>query len=210
MSGTQGRCQPSFQDAKQKAQGSGWGRPQAGPPPTSPLTRLFPLSIRQLKERVANLRAKHKQIYNLPVKEVDPPVNWAALVEEKLVRARLQLGRGPRLRGENPAVQGHHSPSRKESCSPCFLMFVSVRRVGLREAQLPGQSHTAEVVEIRTLLGSLLEPGLLGSWQAGGSSQICGWSLLFLCPVQSVSRAERCDHWSLESSSLSGVTLGKT
>ncbi|KAM5328070.1 periplakin isoform 2-T2 [Glossophaga mutica] len=40
--------------------------------------------IRQLKERVTNLRGKHKQIYNLSVKEVDPQVNWAALVEEKL------------------------------------------------------------------------------------------------------------------------------
>lgn len=100
----------------------GLGGPQAGVLPTSPLTRLllFPLSIRQLKERVANLRAKHKQIYNLPVKEVDPPVNWAALVEEKLVRARLQLGRGPRLRGENPAIQGRHSPSGKESCPRVF------------------------------------------------------------------------------------------
>ncbi|XP_019515837.1 PREDICTED: periplakin isoform X2 [Hipposideros armiger] len=40
--------------------------------------------IRQLKERVTNLRGKHKQIYNLAVKEADPQVNWAALVEEKL------------------------------------------------------------------------------------------------------------------------------
>ncbi|KAG3259171.1 periplakin [Ictidomys tridecemlineatus] len=40
--------------------------------------------IRQLKERVANLREKHKQIYNLAAKEVAPEVNWAALVEEKL------------------------------------------------------------------------------------------------------------------------------
>nr|XP_055195219.1 periplakin isoform X2 [Nyctereutes procyonoides] len=40
--------------------------------------------IRQLKERVINLRGKHKQIYNLVVKEVDPQVNWAALVDEKL------------------------------------------------------------------------------------------------------------------------------
>ncbi|XP_024409108.2 periplakin isoform X2 [Desmodus rotundus] len=40
--------------------------------------------IRQLKERVTNLRGKHKQIYNLTVKAVDPQVNWAALVEEKL------------------------------------------------------------------------------------------------------------------------------
>ncbi|XP_032253628.1 periplakin isoform X1 [Phoca vitulina] len=40
--------------------------------------------IRQLKERVTSLRGKHKQIYNLVVKEVDPQVNWAALVDEKL------------------------------------------------------------------------------------------------------------------------------
>lgn len=89
-------------------------------------------------------------------------------------------------------------------------MFVSVRRAGLREAQLLGQSHTAEGVGIWTLLGSPVEPGLLGSWQARGSSQISGWSLLFPCPLQLVSRAEGCGgHWSLESSSLSEVTLGK-
>lgn len=46
---------------------------------------LSPLSIRQLKERVANLRGKHKQVYSLVVKDVSPQVNWAALVEEKLV-----------------------------------------------------------------------------------------------------------------------------
>ncbi|KAJ1067859.1 hypothetical protein K5549_016513, partial [Capra hircus] len=40
--------------------------------------------IRQLKERVTNLRGKHKQIYSLVAKEVDPQVNWEALVEEKL------------------------------------------------------------------------------------------------------------------------------
>ncbi|KAB0394212.1 hypothetical protein E2I00_005051, partial [Balaenoptera physalus] len=42
--------------------------------------------ICQLKERVTNLRGKHKQVYNLAVKEVDPQVNWEALVEEKLAR----------------------------------------------------------------------------------------------------------------------------
>ncbi|CAK6444722.1 unnamed protein product [Pipistrellus nathusii] len=46
--------------------------------------------IRQLKERVTNLRGKHKQIYNLAVKEVDPQVNWAALVEEKLDKLNSQ------------------------------------------------------------------------------------------------------------------------
>ena len=58
-------------------------------------------SIRQLKERVTNLRGKHKQIYNLVVKEVDPQVNWEALVEEKLVRPGLRLGWG-RVRARSP------------------------------------------------------------------------------------------------------------
>lgn len=46
--------------------------------------------IRQLKERVTNLRGKHKQIYSLAVKEVDPQVNWEALVEEKLDKLSSQ------------------------------------------------------------------------------------------------------------------------
>uniref|UniRef100_A0A5F4WI27 Periplakin n=2 Tax=Callithrix jacchus TaxID=9483 RepID=A0A5F4WI27_CALJA len=46
--------------------------------------------IRQLKERVSNLRGKHKQFYSLAVKEVDPQVNWAALVEEKLDKLSSQ------------------------------------------------------------------------------------------------------------------------
>ncbi|XP_031303624.2 periplakin isoform X1 [Camelus dromedarius] len=46
--------------------------------------------IRQLRERVTNLRVKHKQIYNLAVKEVDPQVNWEALVEEKLDKLSSQ------------------------------------------------------------------------------------------------------------------------
>lgn len=43
---------------------------------------------------MTDLHRKHKQIYSLSVKEVDPQVNWAALVEEKLVWAWLQLGGG--------------------------------------------------------------------------------------------------------------------
>ncbi|XP_076998009.1 periplakin [Tamandua tetradactyla] len=46
--------------------------------------------IRQLRERVANLRGKHTQIYSLAVKEVDPQVNWAMLVEEKLDQLNSQ------------------------------------------------------------------------------------------------------------------------
>lgn len=52
---------------------------------------------------MTNLRGKHKQIYNLVVKEVDPQVNWAALVDEKLVRPWLHLGRD-RVSGENPTI----------------------------------------------------------------------------------------------------------
>lgn len=50
-----------------------------------PTPHLTSHSIRQLKERVTNLRGKHKQMYSLAVKEADPKVNWAALVDEKLV-----------------------------------------------------------------------------------------------------------------------------
>ncbi|XP_021568006.1 periplakin [Carlito syrichta] len=46
--------------------------------------------IRQLKERVTNLRGKHKQIYNLAAKEVDPQINWAVLVDEKLDKLSSQ------------------------------------------------------------------------------------------------------------------------
>ncbi|KAM6155047.1 periplakin [Rhynchocyon petersi] len=46
--------------------------------------------IRQLRERVTNLRGKHKQIYNLAMKEVDPQVNWTALVDEKLDKLSTQ------------------------------------------------------------------------------------------------------------------------
>lgn len=46
--------------------------------------------IRQLKERVGDLRRKHKQIYNLVGKDVDPQVNWAALVDEKLDQLSAQ------------------------------------------------------------------------------------------------------------------------
>ena len=92
----------TFQATEQKAEAGGLGgsppRGRSTTPATSPTNQgglsPSPLSIRQLKERVTNLRGKHKQIYNLVVKEVDPQVNWEALVEEKLVRPGLQLGWG--------------------------------------------------------------------------------------------------------------------
>ncbi|XP_026559908.1 periplakin [Pseudonaja textilis] len=39
--------------------------------------------IRQLKERVNNLRGKHDQIYNFTPHEVEPQVNWSSTIEEK-------------------------------------------------------------------------------------------------------------------------------
>ncbi|NXE08812.1 PEPL protein, partial [Lophotis ruficrista] len=39
--------------------------------------------IRQLKERVANLRVKHDQIYNFPLQRIEPQVNWSTVIEEK-------------------------------------------------------------------------------------------------------------------------------
>lgn len=180
MSGTQGTYHPVLPGHQAESPRLGVGSAPGNLPTNQ--RPLSPFSIRQLKERVTNLRGKHKQIYNLAVKEVDPQVNWAALVEEKLVRPKLQLGRAPCVCRENPTFSHHHSPSGKESCSPCFLTFVSMRRARLREAQLLAQNHTAEVVAIRTLLGSPLYPGLLGSWQAGGSSQISGRSLPSPCP----------------------------
>ena len=42
-------------------------------------------SIRQLKERVANLRVKHDQIYNFPLQRIEPQVNWSTVIEEKQV-----------------------------------------------------------------------------------------------------------------------------
>ena len=99
----------TFQATEQKAETGAWvGAPlraEALHLPTSPANQgglsPSPLSIRQLKERVTNLRGKHKQIYNLVVKEVDPQVNWEALVEEMLVRPRLRLGWG-RVRARSP------------------------------------------------------------------------------------------------------------
>nr|XP_006984729.1 periplakin [Peromyscus maniculatus bairdii] len=63
--------------------------------------------IRQLKERVTNLRGKHKQMYSLAVKEADPKVNWAALVEEKLDKLSSQ-GFGTDLPLVDSQVEQHN------------------------------------------------------------------------------------------------------
>ncbi|XP_041531754.1 periplakin [Microtus oregoni] len=63
--------------------------------------------IRQLKERVTNLRGKHKQMYSLAVKEADPKVNWAALVDEKLDKLSSQ-GFGTDLPLVDSQVEQHN------------------------------------------------------------------------------------------------------
>lgn len=75
---------------------------------------------------MTNLRGKHKQIYSLAVKEVDPQVNWEALVEEKLVRPGLQLVEGMRGPGDPHCLSGVTVQPGRESCSQCFLIFVSM------------------------------------------------------------------------------------
>lgn len=57
-------------------------------------------SIRQLKERVTNLRMKHDQIYNLPLQPIEPQVNWSTVIDEKQVPREPsvhQLGTGRTL-----------------------------------------------------------------------------------------------------------------
>ncbi|XP_064376530.1 periplakin isoform X1 [Dromaius novaehollandiae] len=48
-----------------------------------PQGEMITEDIRQLKERVANLRVKHGQIYNFSLQQVEPQVNWSTVIEEK-------------------------------------------------------------------------------------------------------------------------------
>lgn len=63
-------------------------------------------SIRQLKERVANLRAKHSQIYNFPRQHMEPQVDWSTVIEEK------QVPRGPPV-----SLPGQEHQLGRNSCS---------------------------------------------------------------------------------------------
>lgn len=112
---------------------------------------------------MTDLHRKHKQIYSLSVKEVDPQVNWAALVEEKLVWAWLQLGgglcvhRGPHRLTDTTVLPGEGGES-------CVLDFPDVsvdEKSRLREVCHIAEGHTAEV-ETGTLLGSPRNPQLVG------------------------------------------------
>uniref|UniRef100_A0A8C9EZU1 Periplakin n=1 Tax=Pavo cristatus TaxID=9049 RepID=A0A8C9EZU1_PAVCR len=63
--------------------------------------------IRQLKERVANLRVKHDQIYNFPQQHMEPQVNWCTVIEEKQ-DALCGKGFGTDLPLVNSQVEEHN------------------------------------------------------------------------------------------------------
>ncbi|KAK2533489.1 Ppl [Columba guinea] len=65
------------------------------------------LSIRQLKERVTNLRMKHDQIYNLPLQPIEPQVNWSTVIDEKQ-DALSSKGFGTDLPLVNSQVEEHN------------------------------------------------------------------------------------------------------
>ncbi|XP_056359660.1 periplakin-like [Oenanthe melanoleuca] len=63
--------------------------------------------IRQLKERVANLKVKHDQIYNFPLQHIEPQVNWSTVIEEKQ-DALSSKGFGTDLPLVNSQVEEHN------------------------------------------------------------------------------------------------------
>ncbi|XP_070616818.1 periplakin [Erythrolamprus reginae] len=63
--------------------------------------------IRQLKERVNNLRGKHDQIYNFTPHEVEPEVNWSSTIEEKQ-EILNNRGFGTDLPSVNGQVEEHN------------------------------------------------------------------------------------------------------
>ncbi|KAJ7305720.1 hypothetical protein JRQ81_010086 [Phrynocephalus forsythii] len=62
--------------------------------------------IRQLKERVGNLRVKHDQIYNFTPQEIEPQVNWAIVIDEKQILNGK--GFGTDLPSVNSQVEEHN------------------------------------------------------------------------------------------------------
>ncbi|XP_062999416.1 periplakin [Elgaria multicarinata webbii] len=63
--------------------------------------------IRQLKERVGNLRVKHDQIYNFTPQEIEPQVNWLTVMEEKQEILNSK-GFGTDLPSVNGQVEEHN------------------------------------------------------------------------------------------------------
>ncbi|NXD30702.1 PEPL protein, partial [Spelaeornis formosus] len=85
--------------------------------------------IRQLKERVANLRVKHDQIYNFPLQHIEPQVNWSTVIEEKQVPVTPSLW-GPG--GDHPGGISCWGSHRGESglSGPCAF-----RQAGSQQRQ---------------------------------------------------------------------------
>lgn len=88
--------------------------------------------VRQLKERVSNLRGKHQHVYSLPVKEAEPKVNWAALVEEKLDKLSSQ-GFGTDLPLVDSQVEQHN------------IFHNEVKAIGPHLAKDRDKEHTSEL-----------------------------------------------------------------
>ncbi|XP_060642550.2 periplakin [Anolis sagrei] len=63
--------------------------------------------IRQLKERVNNLRVKHDQIYNFTPQEIEPQVNWSTVIDEKQETLNSK-GFGTDLPSVNGQVEEHN------------------------------------------------------------------------------------------------------
>ncbi|XP_042293618.1 periplakin [Sceloporus undulatus] len=63
--------------------------------------------IRQLKERVGNLRVKHDQIYNFTPQEIEPQVNWSTVIDEKQELLNSK-GFGTDLPSVNSQVEEHN------------------------------------------------------------------------------------------------------
>lgn len=121
--------------------------------------------IRQLKERVTSLRGKHKQIYNLVVKEVDPQVNWAALVDEKLDKLSSQSF-GTDLPLVDHQVEQHN------------IFHNEVKAIGPHLAKDGGKEQNSE---LQAKYQKLLVRSPAGKWdrsgwetRGGGTGSVCG------------------------------------
>ncbi|XP_077172111.1 periplakin [Paroedura picta] len=72
-----------------------------------PQGEMITEDIRQLKERVRNLRTKHDQIYNYTPQEIKPQVDWSAVIDEKQDKL-LSQGFGTDLPSVNSQVEEHN------------------------------------------------------------------------------------------------------
>lgn len=98
--------------------------------------------------------------------------------------ARASAGVGPCKARSPPSTAWALEPC----CSQLFPDVCVVSELKAQRGAVPSPG-SADVVEV----GSL--PGSLGSWSTGGSSQISGRPLVFLCPRQPISTPEKPGHW---------------